>query len=112
MMLLAVVVALIAVVIGCAAGLVGGSLLAGRTRESSLAREMRRLTEEQRRASEEGRDAAIQAAVHQMKELHDALVEGDRARTAAELDGKKALIDQELHATRDGITDQLQRVDT
>jgi DNA recombination protein RmuC len=108
MMLLAIVVA---VVIGCAGGLVGGSLLAGRTRDAALAREMRRLTDEQRRSSEEGRDAAIQAAVHQMRELHSALLEGDRARTAAELDGKKALIDQELHATRDGITGQIQRVD-
>src|SRR4029079_10701601 len=52
----------------------------------------------------------IQAAVHQMKELHGALLEGDRARTSAELDGKKALIDQELMATRDGITHQIQQV--
>jgi DNA recombination protein RmuC len=108
MILVAVVVA---VVVGCAGGLVGGSLLAGRTRDASLAREMRRLTDEQRRAGEEGRDAAIQAAVHQMKEMHGAILEGDRARTLAELDGKKALIDQELHATRDGLTGQIQRVD-
>jgi DNA recombination protein RmuC len=108
MMLIAIVAA---VVLGCAGGLVGGSLLAGRTRDAALAREMRRLTDEQRRSSEEGRDAAIQAAVHQMKELHGALLEGDRARTNAELDGKKALIDQELHATRDGLTNQIQRVD-
>jgi DNA recombination protein RmuC len=100
----------LAVVIGCAGGLVGGSLLAGRTRDAALARELRRLTDEQRRAGEEGRDAAIQAAVHQMKELHGALLEGDRARTSAELDGKKALIDQELMATRDGITHQIQQV--
>jgi DNA recombination protein RmuC len=108
MMLVAIV---LAVVLGCAGGLVGGSLLAGRTRDAALAREMRRLTDEQRRSSEEGRDAAIQAAVHQMKELHGALLEGDRARTLAELDGKKALIDQELHATRDGLTGQIQKVD-
>jgi len=108
MMVVAVVVA---VLLGGAGGLVGGSLLAGRTRDAALAREMRRLTDEQRRSSEEGRDAAIQAAVHQMKELHGAILEGDRARTLAELDGKKALIDQELHATRDGLTGQIQRVD-
>jgi DNA recombination protein RmuC len=108
MMLLAVVAA---VVLGCAGGLVGGSLLAGRTRDAALAREMRRLTDEQRRSGEEGRDAAIQAAVHQMKEMHNAILEGDRARTLAELDGKKALIDQELHATRDGLTGQIQKVD-
>jgi len=108
MMLLLVVAA--AVVIGCAGGLVGGSLLAGRTRDAALAREMRRLTDEQRRAGEASRDAAIQAAVHQMKELHGVLLEGDRARTSAELDGKKALIDQELAATRDGITNQIQQV--
>jgi DNA recombination protein RmuC len=108
MMLLLIV---IAVVLGCAGGLVGGSLLAGRTRDAALAREMRRLTDEQRRAGEEGRDAAIQAAVHQMKELHGALLDGERARSTAELDGKKALIDQELHATRDGITNQMKRVD-
>jgi DNA recombination protein RmuC len=101
----------LAVVLGCAGGLVGGSLLAGRTRDASLAREMRRLTEEQRRAGEEGRDAAIQAAMNQMKELHGALLEGERARSVAELDGKKALIDQELHATRDGITSQIKQVD-
>src|SRR6476646_9030372 len=100
----------VAVVVGCAAGLVGGSLLAGRTRDAALAREMRRLTDEQRRASEEGRDAAIRAAMHQMKELHGALLEGDRAQANAELDGKKALIDQELNATRDGITHQIQKV--
>ena len=100
----------VAVVVGCAAGLVGGSLLAGRTRDAALAREMRRLTDEQRRASEEGRDAAIRAAMHQMKELHGALLEGDRAQANAELDGKKALIDQELNATRDGITHQIQQV--
>jgi DNA recombination protein RmuC len=100
----------VAVVIGCAGGLVGGSLLAGRTRDAALAREMRRLTDEQRRASEEGRDAAIRAAMHQMKELHGALLEGDRAQANAELDGKKALIDQELDATRDGITHQIQQV--
>lgn len=100
----------IAVVIGCAGGLVGGSLLAGRTRDASLAREMRRLTDEQRRVGEEGRDAAIQAAVHQMKELHGALLEGDRARTSAELEGKKALIDRELTTTRDGITHQIEQV--
>ena len=104
-------VIVIAVVLGCAGGLVGGSLLAGRTRDASLAREMRRLTEEQRRAGDEGRDLAIQAAVNQMKELHGALLEGERARSAAELDGKKALIDQELHATRDGITSQIKQVD-
>jgi DNA recombination protein RmuC len=108
MMLVAIVVA---VVLGCAGGLVGGSLLAGRTRDAALAREMRRLTDEQRRSSEEGRDAAIRAAVHQMKEMHGAILEGDRQRTLAELDGKKALIDQELHATRDGLTGQIQRVD-
>jgi DNA recombination protein RmuC len=108
MILVAIIVA---VVLGCAGGLVGGSLLAGRTRDAALAREMRRLTDEQRRSSEEGRDAAIQAAVHQMRELHGALLEGDRARTLAELDGKKALIDQELHATRDGLTGQIQKVD-
>jgi DNA recombination protein RmuC len=101
----------VAVVLGCAGGLVGGSLLAGRTRDAALAREMRRLTDEQRRSSEEGRDAAIQAAVHQMKEMHGAILEGDRQRTLAELDGKKALIDRELHATRDGLTGQIQRVD-
>lgn len=106
-----IVIGVIAVVVGCAGGLVGGSLLAGRTRDASLSREMRRLTEEQRRASEEGRDAAIQAAVHQVKELHQLLLEGERARSSAELDGKKALIDQELHATRDGITSQIKRVD-
>jgi DNA recombination protein RmuC len=100
----------VAIVVGCAGGLVGGSLLAGRTRDAALAREMRRLTDEQRRAGEEGRDAAIQAAVHQMKELHGALLAGDRARTSAELDGKKALIDQELTATRDGITHQIEQV--
>src|SRR5450755_2348886 len=101
----------VAVVLGCAGGLVGGSLLAGRTRDAALAREMRRLTDEQRRSGEEGRDAAIRAAVHQMKEMHGAILEGDRQRTLAELDGKKALIDQELHATRDGLTGQIQRVD-
>jgi hypothetical protein len=48
MTLLAIGMAVVAVVIGCAAGLVGGSLLAGRTRDAALAREMRRLTDEQR----------------------------------------------------------------
>jgi DNA recombination protein RmuC len=46
-----------------------------------------------------------------MKVLHGALLDGARARSTAELDGKKALIDQELHATRDGITNQMKRVD-
>jgi DNA recombination protein RmuC len=108
--MLLVIALVIAIVVGCAGGLVVGSLLAGRTRDASLAREMRRLTDEQRRAGEESRDAAIQAAVHQMKELHGALLEGDRARTSAELDGKKALIDRELTATREGITHQIEQV--
>jgi DNA recombination protein RmuC len=101
----------IGLVIGALAGLIGGSLLHARTRDLSLAREMRRLSEEQRRVTEEGRDAAIQAAVHQVQELHQILLDGDRARAAAELDGRKALIDQELHQARDGITSRLDKVD-
>src|SRR5262245_58764006 len=98
-------------VIGAVAGIVGGSLLSARNRDLALAREMRRLSDEQRRATEEGRDAAISAAVRQVREMHEAILEGDRARAAAELDGRKALIDQELHATRDGLTTQMRRVD-
>ena len=44
--MLLVIALVIAVALG---GLVAGSLLAGRTRGASLAREMRRLTDEQRR---------------------------------------------------------------
>jgi DNA recombination protein RmuC len=110
-MILLVIGLAVGILVGGTAGLVGGSLLTGRTRDAALAKEMRRLTEEQRRATEEGRDAAIQAAVHQVKELHEVMIEGDRARSTAELDGKKALIDQEMHATRDGITSQIKRVD-
>ena len=101
----------IGLVLGAVAGLVGGSLLSAHNRDIALAREMRRLSEEQRRVTEEGRDAAISAAVLQVREMHQAILEGDRARAAAELDGRKALIDQELHATRDGLTTQMQRVD-
>src|SRR5438270_10766949 len=104
-----VVVIVLAVVVACAAGIAGGSLLAGRTHDASLAREMRRLTEEQRRASDEGRDAAIQVAMQQLREMNAALSDGERARSGAELDGKKALIDHEIVTMRDGITAQLQK---
>ena len=56
MLLVAIV---IAVVVGCAGGLVGGSLLAQRTRDASLARELRRLTEEQRRMVFAGNAKAV-----------------------------------------------------
>ncbi|HEX4489744.1 MAG TPA: DNA recombination protein RmuC [Acidimicrobiia bacterium] len=101
----------IGLVIGALAGLIGGSMLQARARDHSLAREMRKLSEEQRRVSDEGREAAMQAAVHQFRELHEILLEGDRARASAELDGRKALIDQELLATRDGIASRIDKVD-
>jgi DNA recombination protein RmuC len=101
----------IGLVVGALAGLIGGALLQARARDHSLAREMRRLSDEQRRVSEEGRDAAIQAAVHQVRELHEVLLEGDRARASAELDGRKALIDQELLATREGFASGIDKVD-
>ncbi len=106
-----VVLVLLAAVVACAGGVVGGSLLAGRTRDASISRELRRLQDDARRSSEESRDAAIVAAVAQMKEMHGALMEGERARGGAELDGKKALIDQELVAMREGITEQFTKVD-
>ena len=52
--------------------------------------ELRRLTEEQRRVSEE--------ALTRLGETNRALLEHERMRATGELDGKKALIDQQLGA--------------
>src|SRR5262245_50042775 len=61
--------------------------------------EVRRLTEEQRRVAEE--------ALTRLNDTNRALLEHERLRATGELDGKKALIDQQLGA----MTTELHKVD-
>jgi DNA recombination protein RmuC len=92
-MALALVVVIAAVLVGsvAAVGVVVGINVANRRRDvpgAVLAAEMRRLADEQQRLGEQ--------AVSRLLETNRALFDQERARAGSELDGKKALIDQQL----------------
>src|SRR5215510_5732008 len=97
--------ALVVVTVVLALGIAGGFLVArsyAAPREPlppepdpALAHELRRITEEQRRLGEE-QQRLNDEAVRRLLDTNRALLEQERLRSTSELDGKKALIDQQL----------------
>jgi DNA recombination protein RmuC len=110
-MALALVVLTVVLVLGVAAGyLVARSSTAAREPlppepDPALAHELRRITEEQRRLGEEQRRLNDEA-VRRLLDSNRAVLEQERLRSTSELDGKKALIDQQLSS----MTNELGKV--
>jgi DNA recombination protein RmuC len=97
-MVTVVVIAVLAAAAGAGAAVVVLRRSRGARADDALAGELRRLADEQRRASDE--------ALSRLLEANRALLEHERLRASSELDGKKALIDQQLRV----MTGELDRV--
>lgn len=97
-MVTVVVIAVLAAAAGAGAAVV--VLRRGRSApaDDALAGELRRLADEQRRTSDE--------VLSRLLDANRALLEHERLRASSELDGKKALIDQQLRV----MTGELDRV--
>lgn len=97
-MVTVVVIAVLAAAAGAGAAVVVLRRSRGARADDALAGELRRLADEQRRTSDE--------VLSRLLDANRALLEHERLRASSELDGKKALIDQQLRV----MTGELDRV--
>jgi len=101
---------LLVLVLAALLAVLGSLLVLVARHAAALREELQRGAEEQRRVLEEGRDEVVQRALDQLVQTNEAVLAQGRVAGAQELEGKKALIDQQLTSMGDQLTRNLARV--